>query len=60
MREYGSCSKDDWDEDEAVSFCRETKSIYAFMFFCLVVLAAVMGLGFIRRRAKTASASGGV
>ncbi|KAI7366178.1 hypothetical protein KC354_g4330 [Hortaea werneckii] len=60
MREYGSCNQDDWHEDEAVSFCKETKSDHAFMFFCLVVLAAVMGLGFIRRRAKTASASGGV
>ncbi|GAB1739794.1 hypothetical protein NU219Hw_g4730t1 [Hortaea werneckii] len=57
MREYGSCSKDDWHEDEAVSFCKETKSDYAFMFFCLFVLAAVVGLGFIRRRAKTVSAA---
>ncbi|KAI7211455.1 hypothetical protein KC333_g7664 [Hortaea werneckii] len=61
MRECGSCSKDDWHEDGAVSFCKETKSDYAFMFFCLVILAAVVGLGFIRRRReKTASASGGV
>ncbi|KAI7232814.1 hypothetical protein KC330_g5724 [Hortaea werneckii] len=60
MREYGSSSKDNWDEDEAVSFCKETKLDYAFMFFCPVVLAAVIGLGFIRRRTKTASTAGGV
>ncbi|KAI7157996.1 hypothetical protein KC349_g5157 [Hortaea werneckii] len=60
MREYGSCSKDDRDEDEAVNFCKETKSDYAFMFLCLVVLAVIIGLGFIRRRAKTVPASGGV
>ncbi|KAI7205399.1 hypothetical protein KC316_g245 [Hortaea werneckii] len=60
MREYGNCSKDDLDEDEAVSLCKETKSDYAFMFFCLVVLAAVTRLGFIRRRTKAVSASGGV
>ncbi|KAI7243062.1 hypothetical protein KC340_g1020 [Hortaea werneckii] len=60
MRNYGGCSKDSWQEDEAVSFCKETKSDVAFMFFCLVIVIAVVGLGFFRRRAKTASTSGGV
>ncbi|KAI6848005.1 hypothetical protein KC332_g2032 [Hortaea werneckii] len=60
MRKYGSCSKDYWHEDEAVNFCKETKSDYAFMFFCLVIVVALVGLGFLRRRAKTVSASGGV
>lgn len=59
MRKYGSCGKDEWHEDEAVSFCKETKSDYAFMFFCLVIVVAAMGLGFLRRRSKTASVSRG-
>ncbi|KAI7278290.1 hypothetical protein KC319_g4193 [Hortaea werneckii] len=60
MRKYGSCSKDYWHEDEAVSFCKETKSDYSFMFFCLVIVAVVVGLGFFRRRSKTESVSRGV
>ncbi|KAI6819593.1 hypothetical protein KC352_g4710 [Hortaea werneckii] len=60
VRKYGGCGKEYWHEDQAVSFCKETKSDVAFMFLCLVVVVAVVGLGFFRRRAKTASASGGV
>ncbi|KAI6881409.1 hypothetical protein KC360_g5418 [Hortaea werneckii] len=60
MRKYGGCSKDYWHEDEAVRFCKETKSDVGFMFLCLVIVVAVVGLGFFRRRAKTASASDGV
>lgn len=60
MRKYGSCSKNYWHEDEAVSFCKETKSDYSFMFFCLVIVAVVVGLGFFRRRSKTESVSRGV
>lgn len=60
MRKYGGCSKDYWHKDEAVSFCKETKSDVGFMFLCLVIVVAVVGLGSFRRRAKTASASDGV